>query len=553
MRGLVLFALFFSAFTNVLMLTGPLFMLQVYDRVLASRSEETLAGLFLLVVMLLVLYGVLDFARSRVMARVGLRLHERFAEALFRSRLLGQPGDGQPAHRDLDSLRTVFAAPVVLAICDLPWTPIFLATIFLFHPALGWLAAGGAGALTAIALFNQVRTRRSADRSSRHASSAIDIEAQAEVGKDLVRSQGMTAGLADRWQAQSAASAASATDAQDVTGALMSMSKSLRLLLQSAMLALGAWLVLAHSLTPGAMIAGSVLLGRALVPIDGAISQWGLVQRANAAWRRARAAARDFDTRPERTRLPRPTAQVTVRSLTVVGQRSEGLILSQVSFDLQPGEALGVIGRSGAGKTTLARAVLGLVQAAAGDVRIGGATPDQFGPALGDHVGYLPQTVQLFSGTVAENIARMSTAPDDGKVIAAAVRARAHDMILSLPEGYDTRVGPGGTPLSGGECQRIALARALYSDPVLLILDEPNSALDAEATEGLNAVVAAMKSAGNGAIVLTHRPTAIPMCDRLLVLENGRVKAFGPRDDVIRSSVRNAKDVQRVVHFGQGR
>jgi ABC-type protease/lipase transport system fused ATPase/permease subunit len=314
------------------------------------------------------------------------------------------------------------------------------------------------------------------------------------------------------------------------------------------MLALGAWLVLRGEITGGAMIAASILLGRALSPVETAISQWSVIQRGVTSWRALAALLTSTPAPPTPTLLPRPDARLEVTGLGVRFRAGDQPVLQNVGFTVMPGTALGIIGRSGSGKSTLARVVTGLVQPQAGEVRLAGATLTQYGPdELGKYVGYLPQDVRFFDGTIAQNIAHMEPEPDPEKVVDAARKAQVHDIVLRLPDGYDTRITECDSQLSGGQKQRLALARALYKDPVLLVLDEPNSALDADGSEALNAVVAAMKSEGRAVLIMTHRPTAISSCDMLLVLDGGRVAALGPRDEVIRSMLKNAGDVQRVV------
>jgi PrtD family type I secretion system ABC transporter len=552
-RGLLWAVALFSLFSNLLMLTGPLFMLQVYDRVLASRSEETLVALFALVTALYLLYGLLEFARTRVLARIAARLHSALAPRVFRASLdraaRGGPGGAAGAAvQDLDTLRTALGSGLVLALVDLPWTVLFLAAIFLFHPALGWIAVAGGATLLAVALANQWTTARRTLEAQRHSQRAQTFAQQAEDASDYAGVQGMAPALTARWSAEQDAALDRATAAGDGGGLFLSFSRAFRFFLQSAILAAGALLVLRGELTAGAMIAASILLGRALAPVEIAIAQWPLGQRARAA-RSSLAALLEAEPAPvDPTPLPRPEARLEVTGVTVVSRAGDPPILRSVSFTLAPGEALGLIGRSGSGKTTLARVVTGLVRPAAGEVRLGGATLPQYGAdGLGRHIGYLPQEVRFFDGTVAENIARMDLAPDPDRVVAAARAAHVHDIILNLPDGYDTRLGPADRRLSGGQRQRLALARALYGDPVLLVLDEPNSALDAEGSEALNAVVTAMKAEGRAVLIMTHRPTAISACDRLLVLDGGRVAALGPRDEIIRSMLKNAGDVQRVV------
>ncbi|MBK1635283.1 type I secretion system permease/ATPase [Rhodovulum adriaticum] len=553
-RALFVAVVLFSVFTNLLMLTGPLFMLQVYDRVLSSRSEETLLALLILVAALYLFYWLLDYARGRVAARIGTRLQTLLNRRVFvavveRAALRGGKGPGTAALYDLDALRNLSASPVFLALFDLPWTPLFLAAIFLFHPLMGWLAVAGGALLIVVSVINQLLSRRALDEAQRIGHGAQRLARQAEESGALVWSQGMAPVLAERWAQVQDRAGEAALRANDRGGTFTSFSRAFRLFLQSAMLALGAWLVLRNQLTPGAMIASSILLGRALVPVEQILGQWPTIQRARTAWRSLAEFLEALPARRPPTELPRPEARLKVSGLALRSD-ADGAppVLQGIDFELAPGEALGVIGKSGAGKTSLARAILGLVQPAAGQVRLAGATLDQYAPEiLGRHIGCLPQDVRFFDGTVAENIAHMAQEPDAARVVEAAKLARVHEIVLRLPEGYDTELSAGGHLLSGGQRQRLALARALYHDPVLLVLDEPNSALDAEGSEALNAVVADMKKARKSVLIMTHRPSAIAVCDRLLVLDGGRQKALGPRDEVVRAMMKNASDVQRAM------
>lgn len=551
-QGLFACALFFSVFTNLLMLTGPLFMLQVYDRVLGSRSEETLVALTFLIASLYFFLWLLEFARGRVMSRVGARFQSAmnarvFGAVLERAALRhGQRDMGRL--QDLEAVRGFFGSPAVLALFDAPWTPVFLIAIFIFHPMLGWLAVLGGGLLIAVTLVNQVLTRSKSMQANELALEAALFARQAEIGADMIWAQGMGRSMTDRWMASQDGAVEQSTIASDITGTFTSFTRAFRLFLQSAMLALGAWLVLQGELTAGAMIAASILLGRALAPVETAMSQWPSVQRARAAWRDLDALLTEIPIRKTPAALPHPIARLEVTKLSVQIARGETPVLRNVGLELSPGEAIGVIGRSGSGKSTLARVLVGLIPATAGEVRIAGATIDQYGPErLGRYVGYLPQDVQLFHGTIAENIAQMDCIPDQQKVIAAAHKASVHDVILRLPQGYDTMLGGSDTRLSGGQKQRLGLARALYNDPVLLVLDEPNSALDAEGSEALNVAVASLKAAQRAVVIMTHRPTAISACDKLLVLEGGKPAAYGPRGEIIREMMKNAGDVQRVA------
>lgn len=544
-------AFLFSIFVNLLMLTGPLFMLQVYDRVLGSRAVETLTALFLLVALLYALMAMLDFARGRIVARFGARfqsqLDERVFDATLRRSLFPQARSAPAtALRDLESIQRLCASPVLLAVMDIPWTPIFLAAIFLFHPLLGWLAVAGGTLLVLIALLNQTLTHNKVAAAQSASARANAFSEHARQAAEVVRSQGMQEDVTKRWLNQRSDALHQTIAASDWTGSFTSLTKSLRLFLQSAMLALGAYLVLQNEMTPGAMIAGSIMLGRALAPVEQAVGQWGMIERARTAWNSLNRFLDQTPPEKPRTKLPIPAASLKAKGLTVVPPGASTPTLRNVNLTLEPGKALGVIGKSGSGKTTLAKALLGLWQPAAGEIRLGGATLDQYDPTdLGQHIGYLPQQVTLFNGTVAENIARMSENPDPEAVVAAAKKAKAHDLILTLEKGYDTFLEGNDSQLSGGQKQRIALARALYGNPVLMILDEPNSALDADGTDALNAAVRGLKAEGKAAIIMTHRPQAISECDDLAVVERGQVVRTGSRDEVLNAMVQNAGAIKR--------
>lgn len=529
----------FSVFVNLLMLTGPLFMLQVYDRVLASRSEETLFALFSLVGLLYALMGFLEYARGRVLARFGGRFQSALEPRVFATvmrRSLNPQFRSAPATglQDLETIQLTFISPVMLALFDLPWTPLFVAAIFVFHPLLGWLAIAGGALLIALTLLNNGLTRRKMGNAQRASRQAYAFAEDARAASEIVHAQGMSASIFARWMGQRQNALSQSINASDWTGVFSSFSKAFRMFLQSAMLAVGAWLVLRGEMTAGAMIAGSILLGRALAPIEQTLGQWAQVQKAIAGWRELATLLQSTPPVPTKMDLPRPEAKLEVRNASVVAPGAKRPTLASVSFKLKPGEVLGVIGRSGSGKTTLAKMIMGVVAPSAGEIRLGGATLDQYGQDdLGSFVGYLPQQVTLFNGTIAENIARMSLEVDDAAVIAAAKRANAHDMILSLPDGYKTIVHGADSQLSGGQRQRIALARAFYGDPVLMVLDEPNSALDDEGSAALNAAVREYKSLGRTVIIMTHRPAAIRECDTLMMLDAGAIRAFGPRDEVL--------------------
>ncbi|MDH2326693.1 type I secretion system permease/ATPase [Cereibacter sp. SYSU M97828] len=550
-RGLLLSVLLFSVFTNLLMLTGPLYMLQVYDRVLASRSEETLVALSLIAAGMFIAMGILDYARGRIMARIGAGFQDRLDLRVFRAamrRLSLAPGDGSAiaAQRDLESVQRLWGSPVLLALFDLPWTPIFAAAVFLFHPALGWLAVGGGAVLVVVTLLNQRMSDAPMQRASMLGIQAERIAENLKAESEAIQALGMTSAGFRRWQVARAEALAQGVRAADVTGGFSTLTKTLRMILQSAMLGLGAYLVLTDGLSAGVMIASSIMMGRALAPIESAIGQWATVSRGREGWNRLTRLLSRQPAEVPRTALPRPKAVLDVQGLTVVPPGSQTPVLRSVSFGMQPGQALGVIGPSGSGKSSLARALIGVWNPAAGKIRLDGATLDQYDPdVLGSYIGYLPQRVTLFEGTIAENIARLQDGANPAKVVEAAKKAAAHDMILRLPDGYDSRVSALGGRLSGGQVQRIGLARAMYGDPVFLVLDEPNSNLDNEGSMALNAAIRSVKDAGGAVLIMAHRPAAIQECDLLLVMEEGTRRAFGLRDAVLREVVKNHTDLVR--------
>ena len=532
------------------MLAGPFFMLQVYDRVLGSRSEETLVALLILVVVLYGLMWLLDFARARLVARYGARLQSDLDDRVFRAQLETRNGDTRPenisATRDLEAIQGLYASPAFLALMDTPFTPIFMGAIFVFHPLLGSFALLGGGALIFLTSLNQFLTSKRVAQAQQSSEQAHRFAENARRASELIRSQGMLGSVTERWMAHRESALRQTMTAVDWTSIFSTFTKALRLTLQSLILALGAWLVLRGELTAGAMIAASILMGRALAPIEQVLGRWPQVARARQGRKSLQSFLSQMPISVERTRLPRPEGRLEAKGVTVTAGPGRQPLLYNVSFTLAPGEALGVIGRSGSGKTTIAKLILGLVQPNVGEVRLGGALLQHYPPDdLGQFIGYLPQEPMLISGTIAENIARMSQQPDSKLVVAAAKKAKAHNLILNLPDGYQTRVEDNTIALSGGQRQRIALARALYGDPAVLVLDEPNSALDMEGTEALNAAVRTMKSELRSVIIMTHRPMAISECDQLMVVETGRKKAHGPRDDILKSMMRNSVDIKK--------
>lgn len=540
----------FSFFVNLLMLTGPVYMLQLYDRVLSSRALETLIALSILVVFLYGMMGILDYARGRVMGRVAARLQARLDKRVFdavvRKSAVVKDESTATGLRDLEIVQRFLASPVFTAFFDLPWTPLFLFAIWIFHPWLGALAIAGTLVLVIITIVNQIMTRRPAQRAGAATVAAEDVLEQIRSESEMVCAMGMREAAYRRWQRSRDLALSDQILTSDLGGTFTTITRTFRLFMQSAMLGLGAYLVLMSDLTPGAMIAGSILLGRALMPIEQVIGQWAFVQRAMQGWRALAELLGQVRPPLPKTQLPRPKARLEVQGLTVIPPGDQQPAIRNVSFNVSPGSAVGVIGPSGAGKSTLARALTGVWRPAAGYIRLDGASLDQFeDEVLGQHVGYLPQRVQLFDGTIAENIARLSDKPDDEEVVKAARRADAHEMILRLPDGYDTRVTAGGGRLSGGQMQRIGLARAMYGDPVIIVLDEPNSNLDNEGSEAVNLAIRNFRAEGKSVLIMAHRPAAIKECDLILMLEGGQVRAFGPKDQVLREVLANHQEVAR--------
>ena len=555
-RGLLWAVALFSVFANALQLTGSLYMLQVYDRVLGSRSEATLVALSILVTFLFLALGILDNVRARVMARIGAKMQDRLDRRVFSAamrRLTLQPNEPTAiaAQRDLEAIQRLWASPVLLALFDLPFMPLFFIAIYIFHPYLFILSLVGGIILVIVTILNQRLTLAPLNRTNNLTLGAERMSDLIKGESETVQALGMTSATFDRWQKARGAALAASIKAGDLAGSFGGISKTFRVFLQSAMLGLGAYLVLQGQLSSGAMIAGSILMGRALSPIEQVIGQWAVITRAQEANRRLSDLLTKMPEEPPRTALPHPKAVLEAQNLTVIPPGEQQAVLRAINFRLEPGQALGVIGPSGAGKSTLARALIGVWKPAGGKVRLDGATLDQYDPdVLGSYVGYLPQRITLFDGTIAENIARLQDHADAAKIVDAAKRAAAHEMIIKLPEGYDTRISQIGGRLSGGQIQRIGLARALFNNPVILVLDEPNSNLDNDGTIALNTAIRTTKEAGGAVLIMAHRPAAIQECELLLVLEDGMRRAFGPRDAVLREMVKNHSQITQATAPG---
>lgn len=517
----------FSVFVNLLMLTGPLFMLQVYDRVLTSRSEATLVTLAAITAFLFLMMGVLDYARGRVLARAGARLRARLDERVLRAilaRSISPAERARPASglRDLEAMQRFALGTGPFAFFDAPWTPVFLCVLFMFHWMLGALAVFSGCLLVSLALLNQARTGRlQAEMSDASARAAHFVE-QMRANSETVRGLGMEGAMIGRSSALRDRLLDRSLAVSDRNGFFGVTTKTLRLFLQSMMLGLGAWLAIQGLLTFGAIIAASILLGRALAPIDQAVAQWPQLQRVLSARRSLADLLANTPPASSRTALPKPRAIMEAQGLIVAAPGAGLPAVRGASLRIEPGRAVGIAGASASGKSTFARALAGVWRPLAGSVRLDGAELDQYGEDLGRHVGYLPQEVTLFDGTVAENISRLSADATDEDIVEAAKRTGSHGMILKLPNGYDFQVSAGGAALSGGQRQRIALARAFFGSPVFIVMDEPDSNLDADGVMALARAVDGHKKRGGSAVIVAHRHGAFAQCDQVYVMEAGQ-------------------------------
>lgn len=529
----------FSGAINILMLSGSLFMLQVYDRVIPSRSLETLAALVLLILVVYGFQSVLEGVRSRLFARVGRQLDARLSPLVFaaniRRGLHGHGGQGAP-FRDMEQLRGFLAGGGPSAVFDLPWLPIYILLLFLLHPFLGLFGLVGAAGLGALAWLTDRATRPLQLQSSTLSNEAASLAEAARRNAETVAPLGMTAALSRAWQIKSQAAGATVLQASDVAGRFGGWTRFLRLSLQSLILAAGAWLVIGGSASGGVMIAASILLGRALAPVELAIAHWrGLVGARQAFERLEEVLAEPGLLADRNVTLPSPNATIIADGVAVAAPGSRTAQLRGVKFELEGGDALGVIGPSGSGKSTLARALVGAWPLAAGTVRLDGSTLDQWSShEAGQFIGYLPQTVELFAGTIGQNIARHDPEATTEDILKAAAAAGVDALVRGMADGFDTQVGEGGALLSAGQRQRIALARALYRDPFLVVLDEPNSSLDSEGEAALTQAILSVRARGGVVVVIAHRPSAIQPANKVLVLSEGQQRGFGPRDEVLK-------------------
>ena len=536
-RGAIIAAGVFSLCINILLLVSPIYMMQVYDRVLGSRSDMTLVMLSVITALLLGVMGALEVVRSRILVRAGIRfdalLKNRVFSATFQKSLRTPGGVPAQALNDLDAIRDFIGGTGVLVFCDAPWAPLFIGMAFLLNPLLGWTSLAGALVILALALVNEHFTRQPLKTAVRLNLSANLFANGSLRNAEAIQAMGMLPGIAARWRLRHQHMLSQQVVAGDRGGLMLAGSKAFRMLLQSGILGIGAWLAIHDQLSAGAIMAASIIMGRALAPVEMAVGQWKNFVHARGAWSRLGELLTSIPERPAAMPLPAPVGALAAEHLAAIPPGGKAAVLTGVTFALEAGEVLGIIGPSAAGKSSLARVLAGVWPATNGCVRIDGSEMSGWDPVrLGPHMGYLPQDVELFDGTVAENIARFQTV-DAEAVVAAARKAGVHEMILMLSEGYDTRIGEGGRSLSGGQRQRLGLARALYGDPAILILDEPNSNLDTAGDQALIEAIAHARREKSTVVVISHRLSILSAVDKVLVMGGGKVDMFGPRDDVL--------------------
>lgn len=529
----------FTVIINILVLTGSIYMLQVYDRVIPSRSISTLIALSLIAAFFYLFQGLFEAVRSRMLTRVSLALDEAASRRVFdivaaMPLMRRQESDGLQPLRDLDQIRSFLSSTGPTAFFDLPWIPVYLGICFLFHPLIGATAIAGAVILIGLAFATEFSTRAPMKEATRYAGARASLAEAARRNAEAMRAMGMTARLRTLWAGSNDAYMQSQQRGSDVAASLGAASRVFRMMLQSAVLGVGAYLVINQLASAGIMIAGSILVARALAPVELSIAHWKNFIGARMSWRRLSDLLDVLPDQRSRHPLPAPKDTVSAEGLGVCAPGERRLLVESASFILHAGAGLGIIGNSGSGKSSLVRALVGVWPSAVGKVRLDGAALDQWHPdRLGRHLGYLPQDVELMAGTLAQNIARFEPNADPDAIITAAKEADVHDLILTFPDGYDTPLGDGGRGLSGGQKQRIALARALYGDPFLIVLDEPNANLDSQGEQALTKAVRNARLRGAIVIIVAHRVTALAGVDQVIVMDKGRIVAAGEKDVVL--------------------
>lgn len=545
----------FSAIINLLMLVPALYMLQVYDRVLASRNETTLLMLTLMILAAYLLMCSLEFIRSFILIRVGaqldMKLNKRIYSAAFEQNLKKPGGNAGQALQDLTNLRQFLTGNGVFAFFDAPWFPVYLVVIFLFDPLLGMFALGGTTILVVLAFVNEMVSRKPLAAASTMAIASGNLASNNLRNAEVIAAMGMLPHLMSRWLKLHSRFLQLQAEASEKAGMIGAGTKFVRTSMQSLILGLGALLVLDGKITPGMMIVASILMGRALAPVEQLIGVWKNWSSTRSAYQRLNELLQANPGHESSMSLPKPSGRVSVETLMAAPPGTHSALLKNISFAIFPGDVLGVIGPSGAGKSTLARLLVGIWPAMMGKVRLDGADIYQWNKEeLGPHIGYLPQDIELFAGTVSENIARFGEI-DSTEIIRAAKCAGVHDMILRLPQGYDTPLGDAGAGLAGGQKQRIGLARAIYGDPALIVLDEPNSNLDEAGEAALVAAVIELRDRKKTIVLITHRPNILGTANKLLVLHEGIARAFGPKAEVLAELAKQTQQPTKQVKHAQ--
>jgi ATP-binding cassette subfamily C protein PrsD len=529
-----------SLVSNILMLTGPMFMMLVYDKVLSSKSVPSLIALSVLAIMLYAIYGVLESMRSKILARVGTTFDHSLAPRLFEGTLrlplfMGPHSKKADPLQDLAIVRTYLMGSGPAAAFDLPWMPLYFVVLSLVHPVLGLAAFAGAVILVIIASINQYCSNGTSRVSNEKMAATNTILVDAKRNAEAVAAMSMGSDLCKHWGGDYVAATSNARQLADNSGFFSAVTKTFRFVLQSSMLAIGAYLVILDQISPGGMIASSIIMGRALAPVDQIIANWRGMGIGWQAYQRVKILTAALpEMLAQQHELPTPKRTLSIRDLAVVPPGSKAATLSGVSFEVEAGDAIGIIGPSGCGKSTLVRALVGAWTATRGEVKLDGAPIAQYSAkTLGRTIGHLPQNIEIFDGTIIDNIARFNKEATTEQVMAAAKLAGVHEMILSFPQGYETQVGEGGAALSGGQRQRIGLARALFGNPFMVVLDEPNSNLDPSGEQSLNEAIQRMRENGQIAVIVAHRPSAIFAANKILSLRNGRAEMFGPKNQVL--------------------
>lgn len=535
-RSTFIATIVFSFFTNLLMFVGPLYMLQIYDRVLSSRNEMTLIMMTAIAIALLLSYGLLEFTRSRLLVRAGMQFDEVLANPVFHRVVKQQTampgGNAQIALSDIDKVREFMTGQGILAFFDAPWVPLFLALCFAFHPWLGIVATIGALIIFALAITNEFATRASLQDASTAARGANHFISTTMQNAEVIRALGMEKQLTKRWLTQHDDMLVHQAKASDRAGSIMASSKFIRMSLQVAILGTGAYLAIQQLISPGIMIAASIVMGRALAPVEQAVGQWKQFVAARSSHQRLKELFNKVREEEERTELPEPKGNLKVEQLFATVPGTRDALLRGISFSVEAGEVLAIIGPSGSGKSSLVRHLVGAMTPAAGTVRLDGTEMKHWDPdQVGRFMGYLPQDVKLFGGSVAENISRFEEEPKDADIVEAATMSGAHEMVQTLANGYETNVGDGGMFLSGGQRQRVGLARAVYRSPSLVILDEPNSNLDSDGEKALMSCIQHLKAMGKTVVLVTHKTNLLALTDKILMLRNGTAEKFGPTQD----------------------